>query len=216
MDWIEQISREEMLLGMGHGQSEETGIGLGWLYYALARVEQPGHVLCIGSWRGFVPIVLARALKDNAGGARLTFVDPSLVDDFWTEAQRVTSWFASFGVDNIDHYCLTTDDFARTEAFQTLPQIGLLFIDGYHTAEQARLDHTTFLPKLTDSAVVLFHDSIRERTSDIYGRERRYLHTVHEYMKELKRDPAYQVMDFALGSGVTAVRRNNGAARDEP
>lgn len=206
MNWIEQISSEETLRGMGHGQSGATGIGLGWLYYALVRVEQPGHAVCIGSWRGFVPIVLARGLKENGQGARLTFIDPSLVDDFWKEADKVRAWFASFGLDNIDHHCKITAEFAESPAFRNLPPVDLLFIDGYHTAEQARRDHHAFVPKLTRSAVVLFHDSIHERTSDIYGRERRYIHTVHEYMAELKLDPTYQVMDFQLGSGVTVVR----------
>ena len=85
--------------------------------------------------------------------------------------------------------------------------VGLLFIDGYHSAEQARFDHEAFVPRLTDEAVVLFHDSILQHSSAIYGEDKRYVHTVHRYIDELKRRPHLQVMDFPFSSGVTLVRR---------
>lgn len=193
---------------MGHGQrSEDDNLGLGWLYYALARMMRTAGVVCIGSWRGFVPIVLAQALRDNGEGVKVTFIDPSLVDDYWADPERTRAWFASFGLDNIEHHRQTTQDFLATDAYRSLGPVGLLFVDGYHSAEQARFDHEAFAARLTDDAVVLFHDSIRPVKSWMYGKDKSYVHSVHLYVDELKLRPDLQVIDFPLDSGVTLVRR---------
>ncbi len=208
LDWIAAILAEKDLCRMGHGQrTEDQNLGLGWLYHAIARIARPKHVVCIGSWRGFVPIVLGRALRDNAEGATLTFIDPSLADDFWTDPHRTRKWFASFGLDNIEHHRLTTQQFVESQAYRSLAPVGMLFVDGYHSQEQARFDHEAFADLLTDDAFVLFHDSIRPKSSGIYGEQGRYTHSVHLYMDELRKRPDLQLMDFATDSGVTLVRR---------
>ena len=80
--WIAKLLSAPEMLQMGHGQDAASqSLGLGWLYYGLARAMRPRTVVVIGSWRGFVPIVLGRALADNGDGGRVIFIDPSLVDD---------------------------------------------------------------------------------------------------------------------------------------
>jgi len=207
-EWVRALLADPELCRMGHGQRAADGnLGLGWLYYALVRMHRPRRVVCIGSWRGFVPIVLARALKENGDGARLTFIDPSLVDDFWKDPQRTRAWFESFGLDNVEHHCTTTQAFVASEAWHALDGVGLLFVDGYHTEEQARFDHEAFASRLAPDAFVFFHDSIRPKLARLYGPDRHYTHTVHRYIDELKRRPDLQVMDFPMDSGVTLVRR---------
>jgi len=208
-DWVHKILAHPNLCRMGHGQrAGDANLGLGWLYYGLVRIERPKRVVCIGSWRGFVPIVLASALRDNGEGGRLTFIDPSLVDGFWRDAQRTRDWFESFGLDNVEHHRSTTQDFVGSEAFQALDPVGLLFVDGFHSEEQARFDHEAFVDKLTSEAVILFHDSIRPARSDMYGADKPYVHTAHRYLDELAGRDDLQLMDFPLDSGVTAVRRS--------
>jgi predicted O-methyltransferase YrrM len=205
--WLEQLCGHPELLRMGHMQrAEDRNLGLGWLYYALARILRPRTVVCIGSWRGFVPLVLARGLRDNLEGGEVTFIDPSLVDGFWEDPVRTTEWFKSFDLENIYHYRMTTQDFAASVHNRALRDIGLLFVDGYHSAEQARFDHETFADRLTADAMVLFHDSIATRPSSKYGPDRIYEHTVKHYIDGLKRRPDLQVMDFPFASGVTLVR----------
>ena len=60
--WISEILASPALRTMGHGQRAEDGnLGLGWMYYALARVLRPALAVVIGSYRGFVPLILAHA-----------------------------------------------------------------------------------------------------------------------------------------------------------
>ena len=218
-DWLGRILGHAELRAMGHGQRlEDANLGLGWLYYALARIERPPHAVCIGSWRGFVPIVLAQALRDNGEGGRVTFIDPSLADDFWADPERTRAWFAGFGLDNVDHHRLTTQQYVETAEHRSGSPVSMLFVDGYHSAEQARFDHEAFASRLTKDAVVLFHDSIRPKTSMIYGEDNPYVHTAHLYIDELQRRADLQVMDFTLDSGVTIVRRRDRAMQgdDQP
>lgn len=205
--WLDEVMAVPELLAMGHGQTAaDANIGLGWLYYAEARIEKPKLAVCIGSWRGFAPLVLAKALQDNGNDARLVFIDPSLVDDFWADPARVMAWFARFGLHNVEHHRQTTQEFAQSRTYSEMAELGLLFIDGMHTAAQARLDHQTFAPLLTPRAPVFFHDGVRRMRSRIYGPDAAYVHTVVDYVDELRRHSAYQVMDYFQGSGVAVLR----------
>jgi predicted O-methyltransferase YrrM len=193
---------------MGHCQrAEDLNLGLGWIYYGLARTIRPKTAVVIGSYRGFVPLVIAKALADNLEGGRVIFIDPSLVDAFWVEPDAVRSYFASLDVTNIDHYLMTTQQFGESPAYRQLEGVGLVFIDGYHSEEQARVDYETFEPLLLPGGAVLFHDSIRVRPSRIYGEDRAYEHGVKRLMEKLKQEPSLQVFDLPFGDGVTLVQK---------
>lgn len=209
-DWVERLLDEPELRGMGHGQRrEDANLGLGWLYYGLVRATRPRRAVVIGSWRGFVPLVLGKALADNGEGGEVVFLDPSLVDDFWREPARVSAWFARFGVDNVCHHCMTTQAFVRSGAFDAVEDIGLLFVDGLHTFEQAQFDHEAFRDRLAPGALVLFHDSARVRTSRIYGEDRAYEHRVKDYMELLRGDPELEQLSLPVADGVTVLRRRD-------
>jgi predicted O-methyltransferase YrrM len=207
-DWIAQLFGCRELLLMGHAQRQaDLNLGLGWLYYALARMIRPSKAVVIGSYRGFVPLVIARAMADNSEGGVVHFIDPSLVDDFWTVESDVQNHFASHGVTNIRHWLMTTQEFVATEAYRQLDQIGIAFIDGYHTAEQARFDFEAFANKLMPSGMALLHDSVWRKKSRMYGPGREYEHSVVDFLTELKQQSEWQVLDLPFGDGVTIVRR---------
>ena len=105
---------------------------------------RPKQVVIIGSYRGFVPLVLGKALADNLNGGQVIFIDPSFVDDFWKDAQSVRAHFALFDVMNIEHYLMTTQQFTQSEAYRSLNRLGMVFVDGYHSEEQARFDYEAF------------------------------------------------------------------------
>lgn len=206
--WIERLYTDPQLLRMGHDQSAgDLNLGLGWIYYGLARLLRPARAVVIGSWRGFVPLLIARALQDNRGGGIVTFIDPSLVDDFWHDPGCTREYFEGHGVGNIRHHLLTTQEFVRTTEYRELPEVGLLFVDGYHTAEQARFDYEAFAGRLSSGAMVMFHDSIGTRHSRMYGRDQAYEVDVSQFMDELRRQPGLQLLDLPFGAGLTLLRR---------
>jgi predicted O-methyltransferase YrrM len=208
-NWIAQLFTDPQMLRMGHGQRlADLNLGLGWLYYALGRIVRPTTVVVIGSYRGFAPLIFARALVDNGEGGRLHFIDPGLVDDFWRDPAAVESHFAKYGVDNVTHHRVTTQDFVGTPAYRELPPAGLVFVDGYHTAEQARIDFKAFAPKLAPQGIVLLHDSVWRQSSPMYGPGREYVRTGCDFVAELKAAPsAWQVFDLPFGEGLSLVRR---------
>ncbi len=205
--WLKRLFGTEEMLRMGHDQRfEDQNLGLGWVYYALGRVIRPNCAVVIGSWRGFVPVVIGRALKDNVEKGRVVFIDPSLVDDFWSDAKAVKAHFRRFGLRNVRHYRMTTQEFTKTRHYREIGSVGMLFVDGYHTMEQARFDHEAFRHLMSPDGVVLFHDSAGPLDSRLYGPDKRYTHSVHRYMDELRSDAGFQVFDLPQARGVTLVR----------
>jgi predicted O-methyltransferase YrrM len=207
-DWLAKIFDHPHLMQMGHLQRvKDSNLGLGWIYYALARVIRPKTVVVIGSHRGFVPLVLGKALADNLDGGEVIFIDPSFVDDFWKDPHAVREYFARFGVTNVRHFLMTTQQFTQSKAYQSLDRLGMVFVDGYHSEEQARFDYETFDRLLDAVGVVLFHDSARCEVSRVYGPDRAYERRVKFFIDKLKEDTRLQVFDLPFGDGVTLVRK---------
>lgn len=214
-EWIARLFEQPGLLRMGHNQrAEDLNLGLGWLYYGLARLIHPRLAVVIGSYRGFVPLLLGKALHDNVEQGEVTFIDPSMVDDFWKDPETVRAYFRGFGLENVRHYPMTTQQFVETEEYRRLDGIGLLFIDGYHSQEQARFDYRAFERHLEPRGVVLFHDSMVLRPSVIYGADRAYEIRVRDFLDELKGEPGVQLFDVPFGTGVTLLRKTGGASSE--
>ena len=200
---------------MGHFQRvEDSNLGLGWIYYGLARAIRPKKVVVIGSYRGFVPLVLGKALADNGDHGEVIFIDPSFVDDFWKDTERVQEYFEKFGVTNIQHFLTTTQEFVRSTTYRSLESLGMVFVDGYHSEQQARFDYEAFERLLAPEGVVLFHDTAKCDITKIYGSEQAYERRVKYFIDELKKEANLQVFDLPLDQGVTLVRKC-GASKNE-
>jgi len=207
-DWIEKLFEKPELAKMGHAQTvDDANLGLGWIYYGLARVIRPRTVVVIGSHRGFVPLVLGKALTDNGDGGRVVFIDPSMVDDFWKNPQHVRAPFAQFEVANVEHHLMTTEEFIKTNAYASLGPLGMVFIDGYHSEEAARFDYGAFERLLSSEGVILLHDSAACKITRIYGAERAYERRVKVFVDQLKKDNQLQVFDLPFDEGITLVRK---------
>jgi predicted O-methyltransferase YrrM len=207
-EWIARLFEFPDLAGMGHLQRiEDSNLGLGWIYYGLARAIRPKTVVVIGSYRGFVPLVLGKAMIDNLDDGRVIFVDPSLVDDFWKNPQGVQEHFARFGVTNIEHFLMTTQEFTQSDAYRSIDSLGMVFVDGCHSEQQARFDYYSFEGLLSPDGVMLLHDTARCKISRMYGADRAYERRAKYFADELKKDTRLQVLDLPLDEGVTIVRK---------
>jgi len=213
-DWLAGLMARPSLLLSGHAQrAEDQNLGLGWLYYAFGRILRPRRAVVIGSWRGFVPLMIAKALQDNTERGEVVFIDPSLVDNFWKDESEVAAYFRGLGVENIRHFRMTTQQFVETPDYKALGEIGILFIDGRHTREQAKFDYDSFRPLLAPRGLVFLHDSMVVRDDKVYGADNAYKMTVKFFVDELKQDPAVQVLDLPFGaSGLTVLRMLDGEA----
>lgn len=215
--WIATLFEHPSLLRMGHGQrADDLNLGLGWLYYALGRIVRPRHAVVIGSYRGFVPLVMGKALQDNLEPGLLTFIDPSLADDFWTDPTRVAGYFQGFGLQNIRHYRMTTQQFVESDPYRALEEIGLVFVDGYHSEAQARFDFEAFERLLAPRGIFMFHDSLIVRPDKVYGTEHAYDMSVKAFLDEIRKRNDLQLFDLPFGaSGLTLLQKTD-AARARP
>jgi predicted O-methyltransferase YrrM len=213
-DWVARVMEHPRLLLSGHAQrAEDQNLGLGWLYYSLGRILRPRRAVVIGSWRGFAPLMIGKALQDNVEPGEVIFIDPSLVDDFWKRPVDVNAYFSGLGVENIRHFCMTTQEFVESSDYESLGEIGIVFIDGHHTQEQARFDYESFKGLLAPRGLVLLHDSMVVRDDKVYGADKAYKMTVKYFVDQLKEDPSLQVFDLPFGaSGLTLVRTLEGEA----
>ena len=198
------------MLRMGHCQTiEDLNLGMGWLYYGYTRLLRPQKIVVIGSWRGFTPLIFGKALADNGNNGVVHFIDPSLADDFWEDADQVNQHFKNYGIENIHHHLMTTQEFVESDAYQTLDDIGIVFIDGLHTKEQAKFDYEAFKDKLSDNGIVFFHDSTSlKKVTWLYSDELRYERSVKYYIDELKLNKQLQIFDLTIANGLTLVKKS--------
>ena len=217
-DWIARLFEHPDMLRMGHHQrAEDQNLGMGWLYYAFGRMIRPRLAVVIGSWRGFVPLMIAKALQDNLESGEVVFVDPSLADDFWKDASRVKEYFLSLGVANIRHFRMTTQEFVKTSDYRALGKVGLVFIDSLHTEQQAQFDYEAFSGLLEPRGFVMLHDSMIVRPDKVYGGEKAYGMSVKYFVDRLKKDPMLQLLDVPFGhTGLTLLRKLDEEATRDP
>ncbi|MGR8980725.1 MAG: class I SAM-dependent methyltransferase [Gammaproteobacteria bacterium] len=137
---------------------------------------------------------------------KVWFNDPSQADVLLSDAMKVDRYFKGSGVNNIRHFRRTSQDFVVIEDYADLNEVGLLMVDGYHTAEQAQFDYLAFLDKLSDSALALFHDSASRKLSTFYGDDKIYKHTIYQFMHRLQATMGVEVLNLPFGTGLTMVR----------
>lgn len=115
------------------------------LLYSLVRSLEPKVVVETGTHRGRTTLILAHAMLDQGVEGHVHTADPypwGQQENFdkFPELSKYITYHAIPGkdvpVDNID----------------------FLFIDGYHEKQEVLDEWSTLSPKLTEQAVVVFHD----------------------------------------------------------
>ena len=176
------------------------------------------HLTAPAPWAGHIPFAFwsVQTLRPRvfvelgsfSGVSYFAFCQAIEAADLDTQAHAIDTWAGDphAGYYGEDVYRAFISRQAEYAAFSTAHRktfdealdgfaeqtIDLLHIDGLHTYEAVQHDFTTWLPKLTDDAVVLFHD-IREYSGD-FG--------VHQFWDELMTRYPGLAFEHSHGLGV--------------
>lgn len=138
--------------------------GFGLIHYGLVANLRPERVLVIGSRHGYVPSILALALKANGSGT-IDFVDANYSDSKHGEQIAfggVENWhgdasekFSSFGLKDIMKFYIqrSSEFFSQCDC-----KYDYVYLDGDHSYEGCRYDFEQSLKITTSEALVLLHD----------------------------------------------------------
>ncbi|MEA2056535.1 MAG: class I SAM-dependent methyltransferase [Patescibacteria group bacterium] len=148
----------------GHKADSKTGnLGYGAIHYSLINITNPERVLCVGSYKGFIPAICTLACRDNNRGM-VDFVDAGYDSEdendwggegVWRECNPV-EYFKPFHLDKyLKLHVMKSDEFAKKFPEKKFEYI---YIDGDHSYEGVKADFEAFWPKLTEGGLILFHD----------------------------------------------------------
>ncbi|HEX6465017.1 MAG TPA: class I SAM-dependent methyltransferase [Vicinamibacterales bacterium] len=182
-----------------------SGLGEGaWLLFGLVHAMRPSVCVEIGSARGQSTCYIGMALK-RVNHGHLYAIDPHQATawndvnagDTYSELRRN---LRSAGVDaRVTIVRRYSSDAAKD---WTLP-IDLLFIDGDHSYDGVKRDWDLFAPHVREFGLVVFHDTLWERSRD--PNWRREDMGVPRFVDELRRR-GFPVITFDQHYGISAVQ----------
>lgn len=113
--------------------------------YDLMMQKKPEVVVEIGTHKGVTSLYMAQALLDQGKGHLYTYdpFDYNQQDTFnkFPELKEYITYQKAKGVDS------------------DLDKVDFVFVDGFHEKEHVLAEINHFLPKLTEGAVMVFHDA---------------------------------------------------------
>lgn len=147
----------------GHYVSRKNGdLGYGYLHYGLIAAHKPKRVLCVGSQKGFIPVICALGCKNNRKG-HVDFVDAGFDEGhpkawsgvgFWKKINPNAHFAKANAAKWITTHVMTTDEFAAKCRFK----YDYIYIDGDHSYVGVKRDYKLFWPLLNKGGFMLFHD----------------------------------------------------------
>ena len=147
-----------------NAQLESAGFGL--IHYSLVTNLRPERVLAIGSRHGYIPSILALALKANGSG-EIDFVDANYsdtTDGVDVAFGGVENWsgdpggkFSCFGLRDVIkiHIQRSSEFFAESQS-----KYGYIYLDGDHSYDGSRYDFEHSLTLAIPSALIVLHDVV--------------------------------------------------------
>jgi O-antigen biosynthesis protein len=163
----------------------------------LIDVAKPKTVVELGVHNGTSYFAFCQAIKRLNLNSVIFGVDTWKGDEhagFYTD-----EIFNLVAGNNSSHYSkfstLLRTTFDEAKDYFIDGSIDLLHIDGFHTYEAVKHDFETWLPKLAENSIVLFHDiSVREREFGVF-----------KLWDELKKQYPHFQFDFGYGLGVLCI-----------
>lgn len=190
---------------MSQNTNEENGdLGLGLLHYSFIINNKPKNILVVGSKKGFIPAVIAKACRDINHG-HVDFVDAAYGNEdgdekswlgtgFWKKSNPKKHFAQLMGIEKyIDTHVMTSAEFAKKNKTKKYQYI---YIDGDHSYSGVKKDYALFFPKLEKNGLILFHDILGMGDTKInnFG--------VHKFWKEIKKDKVNIMYPENVGLGI--------------
>jgi hypothetical protein len=186
--------------------------------------EKPKRLHIGSTWNGHVPFAMLLVelqrprviveLGTSWGISYSAFCQSVVAIGSDTRCYAVDTWAgdAHTGSYNSDVYESLKSHHVQYESFSKLlrmtfdearqhihdKSIDLLHIDGLHTYEAVKHDYDTWLPKMSDRGIILFHDTVV--TQNGFG--------VHQLWRELAPSFPHFNFEHALGLGILAVGKD--------
>jgi Methyltransferase domain len=179
-------------------------LGAGILYYALAYVTRAQVCACLGSGGGFVPRLMRQAQRDlGLAGSRTILVD---ADGDVAEERKLwgrPSWSAEGSwhrttYPDIEVVLALTETAYRDVFVREGIAIDYLHIDADHHYDGVRRDFDLFTALVAEEGVVTLHDTVNFRPPC----------GVPRLVAELRADPEWSIVNFAVRYGTAIVKRN--------
>jgi glycosyltransferase involved in cell wall biosynthesis len=139
--------------------------------YWLAKELKPDVVVELGTHTGNSYFAFCQSIKQNGLNSKCYAVDTWQGDVHAGEyANEVFDYVNQHNTENYAGFStLMRMTFDEASKYFSDNSIQLLHIDGLHTYEAVRHDFETWLPKLKEDAIVLFHDTmVRERDFGVW------------------------------------------------
>lgn len=154
---------------IGHAADEKSySLGLGYIHYGLIRILKPKNILCIGSYRGYIPLVCALACNDNNFGS-VDFVDAGsdfgkkyklFGDGFWKRVNTTKYFEKMVSAKRIKIYVMKSEMFAHKYPAR---KYGYIYVDGDHSYKGVKSDYRLFWRRLLNGGFMTFHDILGSR-----------------------------------------------------
>jgi len=166
----------------------------------LVALLRPRVIVELGTYYGVSYCAFCQAVKELGISARCYSIDtwqgdsqsglygPEVLDDLKRHHDPLYGGFSR----------LIQSTFNESVPHFEEGSIDLLHIDGFHTYEEVKRDYETWMPKMSESGVILFHDiNVRERDFGVW-----------RFWEELKLQHPHFEFIHSHGLGVLAIGRH--------
>jgi len=169
----------------------------------LVELQRPRVIVELGAHRGISYCAWCQAVAAMGEATRCYAVDT------W-DGDPHAGFYGDEIYENLKEHHKQYESFSKLlrmtfdEALQQIPDhsVDLLHIDGLHTYEAVKRDYDTWLPKMSERGIVLFHDTVV--TERGFG--------VHKLWAELNPHFPHFNFEHGFGLGVLAVGKDQSAA----
>lgn len=153
---------------------------VGHTLFVLCRLMRPENVIEVGCYHGATTMCIAAALRENGVGHLYSIdIDP---DSIVFAEQMVHE------ADLSDRVTFVQGNSTAPDVYSALPEASLVFIDGDHSYQGVQGDFLTYRDGLSDSGIIVLHDSIKHME-------------IRQLLTEIAEEGKYDIFTLATSDG---------------